>query len=127
MRESAIDELELVFLPAQRPELYGMLVGYCFTHAVSRARLGVKLTARLVHSLHRFEYLCLDCEDKVPMGARPAAPRRALPEAISPGPDLSAATATNPTARTGGPSTARAGKLVRDERAALKVARPRGR
>jgi len=29
--------LDVVFLPAQRPELYGMFVGYCFTHAVRHA------------------------------------------------------------------------------------------
>jgi hypothetical protein len=61
---SAIDDLNLVFLPAQRPKLYGTLVGYCFTHAVSRASKGVRLEARLVHNLRRFEYLCPDCENK---------------------------------------------------------------
>jgi hypothetical protein len=62
MEKTAIDELELVFLPKQRPELYGMLLGYCFTHAVKHAAKGARLTARVVHNSHRFEYLCPDCE-----------------------------------------------------------------
>jgi hypothetical protein len=64
MRESAIDELDVVFLPLQRPELYGMFVGYCFTHAVSRASRGALLTARIIQDSRRFEYICPDCEDK---------------------------------------------------------------
>jgi hypothetical protein len=64
MHDSAIDELDVVFLPPQRPELYGMFVGYCFTHAVRHASSGVPLTARVIHNLRKFEYLCPDCEDK---------------------------------------------------------------
>jgi hypothetical protein len=75
MQESAVDELELVFLPMQRPDLYGMLVGFCFTHAVGRARRGVPLTARIVHTLHRFEYLCPDCEAVTREDRRPSAHR----------------------------------------------------
>jgi hypothetical protein len=98
MQEAAIDELELVFLPAQRPELYGILVGYCFTHAVSRASGGVPLTPRIVHTLHRYEYICPECDAKA-KDASPPDPRRTLADFL-PVRNLSNASASKPS-RTG--------------------------